>query len=174
MLLRSASDPLRQRVLVPPQHLALLTKLELVWAWALFCSPTFAQQQTAQRADMMRNLDLLPRAFPNLVTLYLSFSNALYHRSIPPDACLNEIDDTLLLPPSAMMGQFSKLQSKKCIVELPTNTAWPLISQSGGSVHKKDYRGPSWDRIRAWWEPDGSGNENENGKMNQNSYHSAR
>ncbi|KAK3935702.1 hypothetical protein QBC46DRAFT_396872 [Diplogelasinospora grovesii] len=151
-LLLSASDsPLRQRVLVPPHRLVLLTKLELVWDWALFVRPEDVEQQTVHRAGMVRSLGLLPRAFPNLVTIFISYSDILYRRPIRPDEYLAEIDHELLLPLSEMVSQFSRL--RKCVVELPTSTFRPLMSRAQRSGNEVD-KGRSWQDVRFWWEPD--------------------
>ncbi|OAA63389.1 hypothetical protein SPI_03552 [Niveomyces insectorum RCEF 264] len=165
-VLHAASErPHPQRTLVPSHHLELLTRLELVWDWALFLRPENLQHQTAQRADMARSLGLLPQAFPNLVTLFISYSDALYHRSTKPDDCLDEIDHELLSPLSTMASHFHRLKLSKCIVELPTNTFRPLMLQAGRQGRKID-QGRSWQDVRFWWEPDGNTRMPENGCEN--------
>jgi hypothetical protein len=151
-LLLSASDDsaLGQRVLVPPDRLMLLTKLELVWDWALFIRSEDVEQQTAHRVDMLRSLSLLPRAFPNLVTIFISYSDILYKRPIRPEVYMAEIDRELLVPLSEMVSQFSRLN--RCVVELPTNTFGPLMSRAQRSGSEVD-KGRSWQDVRIWWEP---------------------
>jgi hypothetical protein len=153
LLLSASSDrsPLRQRVIVPPHRLTLVTKLELVWDWALFIRPEDVEQQTVHRADMARSLGLLPRAFPNLVAVFISYSDMLYRRPISPDAYLGEIDHELLLPLSGMLREFSGLS--QCVVELPTCTFRPLWSRAQRSGNEVD-KGRSWQDVRFWWEPD--------------------
>ncbi|OIW22891.1 hypothetical protein CONLIGDRAFT_674636 [Coniochaeta ligniaria NRRL 30616] len=151
LILSVSNSPLGQRVLVPPHRLVLLTKLELVWDWALFIRPEDNEQQTAHRADMVQSLGLLPRAFPNLVTIFISYSDVLYRRPISPDKYLGEIDRELLLPLSEMVSQFSRLD--QCVVELPTCTFRPLMSRAQRSGTEVD-KGRSWQDTRFWWEPD--------------------
>lgn len=152
LLLSASSDsPVRQRVLVLPHRLTLITKLELVWDWALFIRPEDVEQQTVHRADMARSLGLLPRAFPNLVTLFISYSDVLYRRPISPNTYLDEIDHELLLPLSDMLREFSGLC--QCVVELPTCIFRPLLSRAQRSGNEVD-KGRSWQDARFWWEPD--------------------
>ncbi|CAK7232759.1 hypothetical protein SCUCBS95973_008364 [Sporothrix curviconia] len=85
-------SPVPQSTLLPPSHLAHITRLELAWEWTLLEDPALAPHQAAQRAVFEDALALLPSAFPNLVSLYVSFSKKLYQRtSIRADACLDEI-----------------------------------------------------------------------------------
>lgn len=152
LLLPASSDsPLRQRVIVPPHRLTLVTRLELVWDWALFIRPEDIEQQTVHRADMARSLGLLPRAFPNLVTIFISYSDMLCRRPISPDGYLGEIDSELLLPISDMLREFSGLS--RCVVELPTCTFLPLLSRAQKRGNEVD-KGRSWQDVRFWWEPD--------------------
>ncbi|KAH8896312.1 hypothetical protein GQ53DRAFT_778957 [Thozetella sp. PMI_491] len=150
LLLSAPGSPLNQRVLVPPNHLAYITRLELVWGWTLFTRPEYAEQQNTHRTDMVRSLDLLPRAFPNLVSIFISYSDNLYRRNIRPEEFFAEVDSNLLAPHSEMATRLTRLE--KCIVELPTNTFRPLMARAEKSGNKID-KGRSWQDVRFWWEP---------------------
>lgn len=146
---------LQQRVLIPLHHLALLTRLELIWDWALFLRPDKSQMQTEQRAAMRQSLDGLPHALPNLASAVLSYGDSLYYRSVAPSTCMAEIDRELMLP---ICGMASKLKKNGngavgVVVELPTNTFRPLQERAwrrGGKI----YPGRSLVDIRIWWEPE--------------------
>lgn len=183
-LLRSASSAVPQPpettpTLLPPFHLARITRLELAWEWALFQdqNPALAPQQTAQRAAFQDTLALLPAVFPRLVTLYVSFSKKLYQRtSMRADACLDEIHEVLLAPIEAMMGKLSRLQRRRCFVELPINTSLALVERVGcyidPEVRRRGLR-PPYNAVRCWWDrPYGRREaqppQNQNGQNGQN------
>lgn len=62
--------------------------------------------------------------------VFLSYGDNLYGRFIPPDDYMANVDEGLLLPISAMIGQLSKLQPRTCVVELPSNTSLPLMARA--------------------------------------------
>ncbi len=112
--------------------------------------PEDAEQQTLHRADMALDLELLPRAFPNLVYIFISYSDSLYSRLIEPGNYLAEIDRELLSPLSEMVDRCSR--ANKCIVELPTSTFYPLMARARRSGNDID-EGRSFQDMRFLWEP---------------------
>lgn len=127
-LFSASSSPSPRRVLVPTNLMSVITKLELIWTWKLFAHPNGLKKQTLDRAHMASHLHLLPKAFPMLVTLYISYTDHLYGRREHPERYLAEIDDELLSPLATMAGQLPRL--KRCLVELPTNTFDVLLERA--------------------------------------------
>ena len=152
MLLSSAlQNAIQQRVLVPTHLLKLITKLEVMWDWGLFHRADGLKKQSTDRSHMKGCLDLLPKAFPNLMTLYMSYSDGLYRRREAPENYLSEIDEELLFPLARMAGQLPRLH--KCTVELPSNTFGPLISRAYSTQSKIENK--HLDDIKFEWRCDG-------------------
>lgn len=164
-LLRSVPQPTPGRTLLPPSHLVRITRLEIVWDWALFQDQdpvlveTAGTTETAQRAAFQETLTLLPAAFPRLVALYVAFSAKLYERmSKRAGACLDEIQDVLLMPLDAMMSKLGRLQRHRCFVDMPINTSVAFVERLG-CHHVPEVRllgpqvRPPYTAIRCWWDP---------------------
>ncbi|EFX05706.1 hypothetical protein CMQ_3775 [Grosmannia clavigera kw1407] len=142
---------LSRRILVPPRQMALLTKLELVWQWTLFMRPDQVKAQSANRSEMARSFDLLPRTFPHLLTLYISYLDGLYDRSVRPEEYEAEIEQELFLPLHQMACRFGRLG--KCIVEIPTVVFQPLLARAKKGGNEID-QGHSYHDVRFWWQPE--------------------
>ena len=133
VLLQQQESP--QQTLIPPADLHLVTCIETRWRFEIFSLDPAAQLEA--RNSTAEYIRLLPRAFPALTKLYISFADPVYSRNIPPSEVADEIRDALLEPLSRVLVQTTRLADYT--VALPSNLFGALSAQNvaaGGQIVK--------------------------------------
>lgn len=160
------------RALILPASLAMVTRLELDWDLGLFLPPEQHAKEADQRAVLQRRLALLPRTFPALQRLAVSFRKGSYGR-VPKVSygviytvsdemlCLmaDEMHLVLLVPHHAMAQQLPRLEHMA--VYLPF---WPSQSLMDWAARRGLYLEPDEGRYRKrfWWAPERANAADEN------------
>lgn len=123
----------RTRHLILPERLATITSLELTWDLLLFGRlPSSSRnlqrdlesdrRRAADRQKMTSHLSRIGDACPNLHSLVLTFTDALYlDWSVQPRLALEEINSLLLRPIAEAVMRLPRPQKRPVVVELPYN-----------------------------------------------------
>ena len=119
--------------LIPQSNLKMITSFESRWSFKLFSLVPAVQEDA--RKSLREYTRLLPRAFPSLTKLYISFRDPIYSRNTPPTDVMDEIDNELLGPLSRVLTEAVCL--REYTVALPQNLFDPLSAknrEAGGKL----------------------------------------
>ena len=132
-LLQQQESP--EQTLIPSVNLHLVRCIETRWRLEIFSLDPAAQFEA--RNAMAEYIRLVPRAFPGLTKLYVSFADPVYYRHAPPVEFTDEVHAALLEPMSRVLLQVTHLVDYT--IALPTNLFGALSAQdqaAGGQIVK--------------------------------------